>query len=269
MIWARQFCGSEQTGWCPPWYFWYFQVQSLTLVAWRHWDYFWPNRFSIYVPNQFRFLNYSNVRNFKTIKNWFEHQFVVLNKTIKSIQNIHGQKSLKMKLVLLVINSAIATFSGKWTLKYWGSNIKISNLVTGWHTLERSTLYVKLLVTLMWDPPKLLIFQISSLQKVVMNLPKINSHLSDIIGNISLPVLTALMAHNLWIAWLSSKSFLRSISTKITNFRKLKECFVQYFLVVQMRLLWGSKGHLGSFWQFLAIFVKPKKRASAPSRGRI
>ena len=36
-----------------------------------------------------------------------------------------------------------------------------------------------------------------------------------------------------------------------------------------MRPLWGSKGHLGSFWQFLAIFVKSKKRASAPSRERI
>ena len=36
-----------------------------------------------------------------------------------------------------------------------------------------------------------------------------------------------------------------------------------------MRPLWGSKGHLGSFWQFLAIFVKSKKRASAPSREQI
>ena len=70
-------------------------------------------------------------------------------------------------------------------------------------------------------------------------------------------------------ALLPWNSFFRSKSPRKTNFRKLKECFVQFFSAVQMRPLWGSKYHLGSFWQFFAIFVKSKKRASAPSRERI
>ena len=41
------------------------------------------------------------------------------------------------------------------------------------------------------------------------------------------------------------------------------------FRAIQMKSLRGLEGHLGSFLQFLAIFVKSKKRASAPSRERI
>ena len=68
------------------------------------------------------------------------------------------------------------------------------------------------------------------------------------------------------VAWLSSKSFFRSISTKITNFKKTKRVFCSVFpsgsdeTIVRLNR---------SFWQFLAIFVKSKMRASAPSRGRI
>ena len=49
---------------------------------------------------------------------------------------------------------------------------------------------------------------------------------------------------------------------KIMNFKKLKECFVQFSSAVQWRSFRASKGHLGSFWQFFPIFVK-----SAPWTG--
>ena len=55
------------------------------------------------------------------------------------------------------------------------------------------------------------------------------------------------MNHRLWLAILPWNSFFRSKSTKIMNFRKLKECFVKYFLAVQLRPFRRSKGHLGSF----------------------
>ena len=50
-----------------------------------------------------------------------------------------------------------------------------------------------------------------------------------------------------YIAILSWNSFFRFKSNKIMNFRKLKECFVQFSSAVQWRPFWGSKGHLGSF----------------------
>ena len=53
--------------------------------------------------------------------------------------------------------------------------------------------------------------------------------------------------HKLCVAILSWNSFFRSKSTKIMNFRKLKECFVQFSSAVQWRPFRGSKGHLGSF----------------------
>ena len=50
-----------------------------------------------------------------------------------------------------------------------------------------------------------------------------------------------------YIAWLPWNLFFRSKSTKIMNFRKLKECFVQFSSAVQWRPFLGSKGDLGSF----------------------
>ena len=43
-------------------------------------------------------------------------------------------------------------------------------------------------------------------------------------------------------------------NVKIISLRKIKECFVQFFLAVQIRPLWGSKvifGRFGNFWPFL------------------
>ena len=74
---------------------------------------------------------------------------------------------------------------------------------------------------------------------------------------------------NSMITMIHGSRFFALNRQKITNFRKSKVWFVQFFQAVQMRPLWGSKGQLGSFRQFMAIFVKSKKRASAPSRKRI
>ena len=45
------------------------------------------------------------------------------------------------------------------------------------------------------------------------------------------------------------------------NFRKLKKCFVEHFLVVHLRPFWEWKGHLRSSKPFLAISVMDWKNS--------
>ena len=54
-------------------------------------------------------------------------------------------------------------------------------------------------------------------------------------------------ANDLYLAWVPWNQFFRSKSTKIMNFRKLKECYVQFASAVQWRPF------LGSLWVILAI----------------
>ena len=48
---------------------------------------------------------------------------------------------------------------------------------------------------------------------------------------------------------ITAKIVFRSNSTKILNFWKSKECFVQYFFAVQLRLIEGPRGHFSHFWK--------------------
>ena len=56
-----------------------------------------------------------------------------------------------------------------------------------------------------------------------------------------------------FLAILPWNSFFRSKSTKIMNFKKLKQCFVWFPSSVQWRPFRGSKGHLGSFKDTVTI----------------